>query len=73
MYASFHAGVVRCEVCMEFARQRACRVVEAATEREALAGARTNACALLTSGVTNMMACERGVPASEECGGARAD
>jgi hypothetical protein len=68
VYGSLQTGQVRCQVCVEFEGRRACRTVEAATEREAHAGARTNACALVTSGVTNMMACERAVPMSERCG-----
>jgi len=41
--------------------------VGGATEREALLAARTNACALLASGVTNTMACERTDPTSTAC------
>ena len=67
VYTSFQAGGVRCEVCIEFGGRRACRAVDGATEREALAAARTNACALLASGVTNTMACERTDPASTAC------
>ena len=67
VYTSLGVGNVRCEVCIEFGGSRACRAVDAATEREALAAARTNACALLTSGVTNTMACERTEPASTGC------
>ena len=67
VYTSFQAGGVRCEVCIEFGGGRACRAVDAATEREALTAARSNACALLASGVTNTMACERTEPASTAC------
>jgi len=67
VYSSFTVGGARCEVCVEFAGARACRTVEGATEEDALAAARTNACAQVTSGVTNMLACERMVSRSE-CG-----
>jgi hypothetical protein len=67
VYTSLRAGGVRCEVCIDFGGSRACRAVDGATEREALAAARTNACALLASGVTNTMACERTDPASAAC------
>ena len=67
VYSSLGVGAVRCEICVEFAGNRACRAVDAATEREAMAGARTNACAALASGVTNTMACERTDPASAHC------
>ena len=67
VYSSLRVGGVRCEVCIEFAGGRACRSVDGASEQEALAGARTNACALLASGVTQTLACERTSPASQEC------
>ena len=67
VYSSFQVGGVRCEVCVEFADASACRAVDAASEQEATAAARTNACAQLTSGVTNMMACERTEPKSSAC------
>ena len=65
VYSSFTVGGARCEVCVEFDGARACRTVDGATEQEALASARTNACAQVTSGVTNMLACERMVSRSE--------
>ena len=67
VYTSLQAGGVRCEVCIEFGGGRACRAVDGATERDALMAARSNACALLASGVTNTMACERGEPTSKAC------
>ena len=67
VYTSLQAGGVRCEVCIEFGGSRACRAVDGATEREALTAARSNARALLTSGVTNTMACERTDPTSTAC------
>jgi len=67
VYSSLRLGGVRCEVCVEFAGASACRAVDAPSEPEALAAARTNACAQLTSGVTNMMACERAEPRSSSC------
>jgi len=68
IYASTQIGGVRCRVCMQFEARTACREVDGATEREALAAARTNACSFLASGVTATMACERSTPASEQCG-----
>jgi len=67
VWSSLQVGGVRCQVCVEFAEARACRAVDAASEAEGLAAARTNACAQLTSGVTNMMACERTEPKSSGC------
>lgn len=56
-----------CEVCIEFRGQTACRTVQAANTAEARAGAITNACALLSSGVTDTLACERTPPKSMAC------
>ena len=67
VYSGFRVSGVRCEVCVEFGGNRACRTVEGATEHEARLAAQTNACALLTSGVTNTMACERTAPSASEC------
>ena len=65
--SSFRVAGVRCEVCIEFDGARACRSVDGANETDALAAARTNACAQLTSGVTNSMRCERQYPLSSAC------
>ncbi|HJQ83013.1 MAG TPA: hypothetical protein VKA21_02985 [Candidatus Binatia bacterium] len=67
VWSSFRIAGARCEVCVEFAGQHACRTVEGADEHEALAAARTNACATLTSGVTNMLACERAETLRSRC------
>ena len=69
--SSFQVGGVRCDVCIDFDGQRVCRTVDGASEKEALATARTNACAQVTSGVTNMMRCERQEPLSSACSGVR--
>lgn len=67
VWSSLHVGGVRCEVCIEFEGRRACRAVDGATDQDALAGARTNTCAQLASGVTQTMACERTVPSKSDC------
>ena len=67
VYSSFTVSGVRCEVCMEFDGRRACRTVDGAAEDETLAAARTNSCALLASGVTSTMACERTPPTQARC------
>jgi hypothetical protein len=65
--SSLRVAGVRCEICVEFDGARACRTVDGANEKDALAAARTNACAQLTSGVTNSMRCERQEPLSSTC------
>jgi hypothetical protein len=68
VYTSLDVGAVRCEVCISFEGHDACRSVDAANEDEARRGAVTNACALLASGVTRTMACERTTPTRVQCG-----
>jgi hypothetical protein len=67
VYASLQIGGVRCEVCIRFRGAEICRAVDGTTEAEALAAATTNACALLASGVTDTLACERTPPTKVEC------
>jgi len=67
VYSSLRVGGVRCEVCIDFEGRQACRAVDANTESEARAAAVTNTCALLASGVTQVMACERTPPTKAEC------
>lgn len=66
--SSLRVADVRCEVCVNFRGREACRSVEAATEEEARAGAQTNACALLASGVTDSLACQRTTASTSRCG-----
>ncbi|GIW46021.1 MAG: hypothetical protein KatS3mg077_3303 [Candidatus Binatia bacterium] len=67
IYRSMHAAGYRCEVCVTFRGQQACRVVEGPTELEARSAAINNACALLAAGVTETLACERTLPDRAEC------
>ncbi len=57
--SSLRTGGVRCEACVEFGGRSACREVDAEAEAEARSGAVTNACALVASGVTDTIACQR--------------
>jgi uncharacterized membrane protein len=54
---SASASRYRCEVCMEFQGRTACRIASAATEQQARRTAQDNACALISSGVTDSMQC----------------
>ncbi len=67
VYSSLRVGGVRCEVCIDFEGRQACRAVDANSEAEARTAAVTNTCALLASGVTQVMACERTPPTKVEC------
>lgn len=68
IYRSFHVAGFQCTVCIDFRGQSACRKVEGPTEHEALMGATNNVCALLASGVTDSIACERTQPTKADCG-----
>ncbi len=52
---------------MRFRGAQDCRTVDGATEMEAHRAAITNACALLASGVTDSLACERTRPTTVRC------
>jgi hypothetical protein len=54
----------RVEVCVEFEGRRECRTAAAATEQNALRTAQDNACALISSGVTDTIACGNTMPSS---------
>jgi len=56
-----------CEACLEFGGRSACRTVAAAKREDAEQQAIQNACALLASGVTQILACERSEPTSLRC------
>jgi len=66
-YQSFLLPGKTCEVCMSYRGGDQCRTVSAATEDEALQGAIVNACAFISSGVTDSMACHRQEPRSKRC------
>ncbi len=59
VYTTFSASAsrYRCEVCMEFQGRRACRTASASTEMQARRTAQDNACAEISSGVTDSMQC----------------
>ena len=55
-------GGYRVEVCKQFQGRTACRTASAATEQGALRTATENACALISSGVTDPIACQGSDP-----------
>jgi len=64
VYSSMHIAKYRVEVCIAFRGANQCRTASADTQSDALRSAQSNACALLTSGVTETMQCERETPTS---------
>jgi hypothetical protein len=67
VYSSFRVSAVECEVCMRFDGRSICRSASAARRDEALRSAADNACALLTSGMTNSIRCQQSKPVKSEC------
>jgi hypothetical protein len=67
VYSSFQVSSIECEVCMDFEGRQTCRTASAAEREEALRAAVDNACALLTSGMTNTIRCQRGEPTRTAC------
>lgn len=64
VYTTLGNNRYRCEVCVVFHGNQACRTAGAATQAEAQRTATENACAQIASGVTDSMACENTQPAS---------
>jgi hypothetical protein len=64
VYSSMNIAQHRVEVCIVFQGRTECRVASADTREHALRSAQSNACALLVSGVTETMQCERVEPSS---------
>jgi hypothetical protein len=58
---------VECEACIEFAGRLECRSVAAADREHAIQQAVSTACAVLVSGVTAGLECQRSVPRSLSC------
>jgi hypothetical protein len=67
VWSSFQVSDFECEVCITFGGRDACRTVAGKTEEEAMRGALNNTCALLSSGVTDTLRCERTTPRKLEC------
>jgi hypothetical protein len=63
---TFQGKRVSCRVCIAFKGQRDCRTASAANKMEAQRTATTNACAQLSSGVTESGQCENTLPESVE-------
>lgn len=64
---SLVADAHSCEICIDYQGRSQCRTVSAATIEQAREGAITNACAFISSGVTETIACQRRKPTSERC------
>ena len=67
VYRSLQVAGYRCSVCVSFRGAEVCRTVDGATEHDAQMSATTNACAYVSSGVTDTIACEHTPPTKAEC------
>jgi hypothetical protein len=64
VYSTMGAGRIRCEVCITYQGRNACRTASARTRELALRTATENACALISSGVTDSNQCNNTPPDS---------
>jgi hypothetical protein len=65
--ATRRQAAVECTVCMEFGGRTACRTALGPRRDDAVRGAATTACSILSSGVTGGLACDRTPPRSVQC------
>jgi hypothetical protein len=61
-YTSTNNVKYRVEVCVAFHDRTSCRTARADTQDHAMRSAQSNACALISSGVTDTMQCEHSDP-----------
>ena len=66
VYSALTSFGVLCEVCVTFEGRTACREAYGNTRDEAVSTAQSNACALIASGMTEIIACGR-APARVTC------
>jgi hypothetical protein len=67
IYSSFQVSDFECEVCMTFGGGEVCRKATGTSEAEGLRTATDNACALLASGMTETIRCQRTAPQRATC------
>ena len=66
-FATLQQAGVECEVCVSFSGRQQCGSARAANESDARRTALSTACAPLTRGVTETLACEGAPPQSVRC------
>ncbi len=67
VYTTISESQVKCEVCMDFGGRSICRTVAAAERNQALSMAISNACAIISGGVTAGIQCGQTRPRSVSC------
>lgn len=63
-YVMMGSRQTKVEVCMAFQGRTNCAVASASSREEAIRTATSTACALISGGVTDSIACERSQPTS---------
>lgn len=63
-FSTINSSQQRVEVCMSYQGRSSCRIVSASSREAALQAGVSNACATLTSGMTDSMACQGTPPTS---------
>ena len=64
VYSTMSTGRTRCQVCITFQGRQACRTASASTRDLALRTATENACAEISSGITDSNQCHNTPPDS---------
>jgi hypothetical protein len=64
VYSTIGLGHYRVEVCVTYRGRTSCRTAAASSKEQALRAATDNACAFLTSGMTDSMTCASTPPSS---------
>ena len=67
VYLAMGQFSARCEVCMQFDGRTVCETALAADRSEAQTQATSSACAQVTRGVTDVVACTHRMPKSVRC------
>jgi polyferredoxin len=67
LYATFNEASVRCDVCLDFAGESACRSGSGVDREAAVRSAVASACAVLARGVTQSLACDAAPPRAVDC------
>ena len=62
VYSTVHGPRYRVQVCMAYQGRSACKTVSAKSEEAALRSGRENACADISSGVTDTIRCQGSDP-----------
>ncbi len=69
IYGSLDVTQAECSLCVEYNGQRQCRTGSGASNEEAIQAAQRAACAVMASGMNEVIACGNRNPIEVSCGG----